>query len=156
MFHAQYTRIPFFEDVFKYTVIIDLSRARFFTSGVIAQMKGRNFRPGCIHIGNDVSFSNLLVIHIIYNLARRTIDCTAYCIGLRNSRKEKPGMITFHPQGIHHGPQPQAAAASKTKERTDEQAVMIDTRRPLHITDAAKRASQPDYWRSWGAKEQTR
>lgn len=76
----------------------------------------------------------------------------------------KPGMMTFHPQGIHHGPQPQAAAASKTKTRTDEQAVMIDTRHPLRVTDAAKRASNPDYWRSWGAtkdapaarKEETR
>jgi homogentisate 1,2-dioxygenase len=68
----------------------------------------------------------------------------------------RPGMVTFHPQGLHHGPQPQAAAASRTKERTDEQAVMIDTRRPLALTDAARRASVPDYFRSWTPKEAAR
>jgi homogentisate 1,2-dioxygenase len=62
-----------------------------------------------------------------------------------------PGMVTFHPQGIHHGPQPQAVAASKSKARTNEEAVMIDTRRPLTMTAAAKRAANPDYWKSWGA-----
>jgi len=68
----------------------------------------------------------------------------------------RPGMMTFHPQGIHHGPQPQAVVAAKTKERTTEQAVMIDTRNPLEPTDAARRASVPDYWRSWETKETTR
>ncbi len=62
-----------------------------------------------------------------------------------------PGMVTFHPQGIHHGPQPGAVAASKTKERTDEEAVMIDSRRPLELTPAAQSISFPDYWKSWMA-----
>jgi homogentisate 1,2-dioxygenase len=65
----------------------------------------------------------------------------------------RPGMVTFHPQGIHHGPSPQAVAASKTKTRTDEQAVMIDTRRPLLLTDAARAARIPEYWKSWMPKE---
>jgi homogentisate 1,2-dioxygenase len=67
-----------------------------------------------------------------------------------------PGTVTFHPQGIHHGPQPQAVKAASTKERTNEQAVMIDTRRPLVPTDAARRASFPDYWKSWMSKETRR
>lgn len=66
----------------------------------------------------------------------------------------RPGMVTFHPQGIHHGPQPQAVRASQTKQRTEEQAVMIDTRRPLAMTPAARRASVPDYWKSWMTKEE--
>ena len=65
----------------------------------------------------------------------------------------RPGMVTFHPQGIHHGPQPQAVLASKTKERTSEQAVMVDTRRPLSLTDAAMKAAVPDYHKSWTNKE---
>lgn len=65
----------------------------------------------------------------------------------------RPGMVTFHPQGIHHGPQPGAVASSKTRDRTDEQAVMIDTRRPLEMTDAARRVALPDYWKSWMTKE---
>lgn len=62
------------------------------------------------------------------------------------------GMVTFHPQGIHHGPQPGAVAAAVTKARTDEQAVMIDTRRPLEMTDAGRAASDPDYWKSWSQR----
>jgi homogentisate 1,2-dioxygenase len=65
----------------------------------------------------------------------------------------RPGMVTFHPQGIHHGPHPQAVAQSHTKTRTDEQAVMIDTKRPLCMTQAARRAHIPDYWKSWMPKE---
>jgi homogentisate 1,2-dioxygenase len=60
-----------------------------------------------------------------------------------------PGMVTFHPQGIHHGPQPGAVRASVDKTRTSEQAVMIDTRRPLELTAAGLAASDPDYWKSW-------
>ncbi|MEZ4655816.1 MAG: homogentisate 1,2-dioxygenase [Candidatus Eisenbacteria bacterium] len=60
-----------------------------------------------------------------------------------------PGMVTFHPQGLHHGPQPQAVAASRAKERTDEQAVMIDTRRPLAICPEAEAAENTEYWKSW-------
>jgi homogentisate 1,2-dioxygenase len=63
-----------------------------------------------------------------------------------------PGMVTFHPQGIHHGPQPQAVKASHTRERTNEQAVMVDTRRPLRMTEAAQRIAHPDYWKSWMEK----
>ncbi len=59
------------------------------------------------------------------------------------------GMVTFHPQGIHHGPQPGAVNAAHGKQRTNEQAVMIDTRNPLHITPAAESAEQGDYWQSW-------
>ena len=59
------------------------------------------------------------------------------------------GMITFHPQGIHHGPQPGATKAAENKERTDEKAVMIDTRFPLELTPQAKEIVNRDYWKSW-------
>lgn len=64
-----------------------------------------------------------------------------------------PGMVTFHPQGIHHGPQPGAAAVASTKSHTDEKAVMIDTRRPLEATPAARAAGIDTYWRSWMNEE---
>ena len=68
----------------------------------------------------------------------------------------RPGMVTFHPQGIHHGPQPQAAAAAKTKQRTDEVAVMVDTRNALSVTDAGRKVAIPDYWKSWQPKPAAR
>ncbi len=57
----------------------------------------------------------------------------------------KPGMVTFHAQGIH----PKAVEASKEKTHTNEKAVMIDTRYPLHLTAEAKQILWQDYWKSW-------
>src|SRR5690606_20918800 len=44
------------------------------------------------------------------------------------------GAMTFHPQGIHHGPHPKAYASVDDKTWTDEFAVMVDTRYPLEPT----------------------
>jgi homogentisate 1,2-dioxygenase len=62
------------------------------------------------------------------------------------------GMVTFHPAGIHHGPQPGAVRAAASKERTDEVAVMIDSRAPLRPIAHAARVERQDYWRSWQEK----
>lgn len=59
------------------------------------------------------------------------------------------GSLTFHPQGIHHGPHPKAYDASKDKLHTDEYAVMVDTRRPLQPTKWFEDNEVRDYWRSW-------
>jgi len=40
-------------------------------------------------------------------------------------------------------------AAAATKERTDEVAVMIDSRSPLRATEAASSVERLDYWKSW-------
>ena len=62
------------------------------------------------------------------------------------------GMLTFHPQGIHHGPQPGAVTRTKSVTRTEEVAVMIDTRRPLEPYDAVAKCEQTSYWKSWQKK----
>jgi len=61
----------------------------------------------------------------------------------------EPGMVTFHAQGIHHGPHPKAIEKSKNLTRTEEKAIMLDARYPLQMTAAAKSASWQDYWKSW-------
>jgi homogentisate 1,2-dioxygenase len=69
------------------------------------------------------------------------------------------GMVTFHPHGLHHGPQPSAvardreAAATGARRTTDEYAVMLDARRPLHLGDAAADVDVADYVMSWRAGE---
>jgi homogentisate 1,2-dioxygenase len=60
-----------------------------------------------------------------------------------------PGMVTWHPQGIHHGPHPKAIPLSRTKDRTDEVAVMVDTFHPLKATPAAALVENLNYWSSW-------
>lgn len=59
------------------------------------------------------------------------------------------GHITLHPAGIVHGPHPGATERSIGKKETEELAVMIDTFRPLRITEQAMEIADPDYWRSW-------
>ena len=62
------------------------------------------------------------------------------------------GMLTMHPQGIHHGPQPRAVGRTAEVMQTDEIAVMLDTKNPLDICPAAERVESVDYWKSWSPK----
>lgn len=59
------------------------------------------------------------------------------------------GAITYHPQGINHGPHPKAFLKADENEFTDEFAVMIDARRPLEMTDAFRSHENQSYWKSW-------
>lgn len=59
------------------------------------------------------------------------------------------GHITLHPGGIPHGPAPGAYERSIGKTVTEELAVMIDTFRPLSITEAALKIDDGKYYKSW-------
>ena len=62
-----------------------------------------------------------------------------------------PGMLTYHPAGFTHGPHPKALKRMFRQEKpaTDEYAVMIDTRDPLEVTDAASAVEWTGYVHSW-------
>ena len=59
------------------------------------------------------------------------------------------GQITLHPAGIPHGPHPGTYEASIGKKETKELAVMVDTFRPLQITEEALKIEVKDYYKSW-------
>ena len=59
------------------------------------------------------------------------------------------GMITLHPAGIPHGPHPGAYERSIGKKDTHELAVMVDTFRPLMVTEQALEIENPGYHKSW-------
>jgi homogentisate 1,2-dioxygenase len=59
------------------------------------------------------------------------------------------GYISLHPAGIPHGPHPGAYERSIGQKETGELAVMIDTFKPLRLTQAALNIQDPDYWKSW-------
>ena len=61
------------------------------------------------------------------------------------------GMITFHPCGFPHGPHPKALKKSMEDPHTftDEVAVMIDTRHPLHMSSEAEQVDIRAYADSW-------
>jgi len=65
-----------------------------------------------------------------------------------------PQMVTFHPSGFTHGPHPKAFAAGQTHTRkeTDEVAVMVDTRDPLEVGEAAFAVEEKAYADSWKTK----
>jgi homogentisate 1,2-dioxygenase len=59
------------------------------------------------------------------------------------------GAVTWHPQGIHHGPHPNAEKNAADKDFTHEIAVMVDTRFPLRATASAKKVEWEEYHMSW-------
>ncbi|MEM6800427.1 MAG: homogentisate 1,2-dioxygenase [Bacteroidota bacterium] len=59
------------------------------------------------------------------------------------------GYITLHPGGIPHGPHPGAYERSIGQKETEELAVMIDTFRPLQITENAMKIDDGIYYQSW-------
>jgi len=62
------------------------------------------------------------------------------------------GAITFHPQGIHHGPHPKAFKNANNNEFTDEFAVMIDAKNSLQMTPEFSAFENKEYWKSWMLK----
>jgi len=60
-----------------------------------------------------------------------------------------PGHITLHPGGIPHGPAPGAMERSIGKKETVEYAVMVDTFRPLMLTEQAMTIDDGVYYKSW-------
>lgn len=59
------------------------------------------------------------------------------------------GHISLHPAGIPHGPHPGATERSIGQTKTDELAVMVDTFKPLQITEEAMKIADEDYYKSW-------
>ena len=64
------------------------------------------------------------------------------------------GMVTVHPVGLPHGPQPSALGAfmdGHRPARHNEVGIMADFANPAQISDYALGLSQPAYMKSWGA-----
>ena len=59
------------------------------------------------------------------------------------------GQITLHPAGIPHGPHPGTVEKSIGKTETKELAVMVDTFKPLWLTEEGIKIMSDDYYRSW-------
>ena len=59
------------------------------------------------------------------------------------------GYISLHPAGIPHGPHPGTYEASIGKKGTEELAVMIDTFKPLQLTQDALDIDDGKYYQSW-------
>jgi len=97
--------------------------------------------PGALKVPffhNNDDFDEVLFYHAGDFFSRDNIDA---------------GMMTFHPSGFTHGPHPKALKnmLSQPKAATDEYAVMIDTRDPLEVGEAASTVENTAYVDSWKA-----
>jgi len=61
----------------------------------------------------------------------------------------KKGNITLHPAGIPHGPHPGLYEASIGQKETKELAVMVDTFKPMMVTENAIQIDDGKYYKSW-------
>ena len=90
-------------------------------------------------------------IPVPYNHSNVDSDEVIYYVdGDFMSRKNVvKGQITLHPKGIVHGPHPGAVEKGIGAKETNELAVMIDTFRPLKLTEQALKIEDKNYYRSW-------
>ncbi len=63
------------------------------------------------------------------------------------------GSVTLHPDGLPHGPHPGRVEDSLGQKQTDELAVMMDTHRPLHVSQEALAVEDESYYLSWTGAE---
>jgi len=92
-----------------------------------------------------------LAIPAPYNHSNIDSDEVLYYVeGEFMSRKHvDKGQITLHPAGIPHGPHPGTAEKSIGQKETKELAVMVDTFRPLLMTNYAMEIEDENYTLSW-------
>lgn len=86
-----------------------------------------------------------------YNHSNVDSDEVLYYVdGEFMSRKHvERGMISLHPTGIPHGPHPGAVEKSIGQKETRELAVMVDTFKPLKLTEEALGIEDQSYYKSW-------
>ena len=92
-----------------------------------------------------------LAIPAPYNHSNIDSDEVLYYVdGDFMSRKSvEKGQITLHPGGIPHGPHPGTVEKSIGAKETKELAVMVDTFKPLSLTDYALQIEDKNYPYSW-------
>ncbi len=92
-----------------------------------------------------------LAIPAPYNHSNVNSDEVLYYVDgdFMSRRGVELGDWTLHPSGLPHGPQPGATEASIGKKETHELAVMVDTFRPLKVSQQALGLEIPEYAYSW-------
>lgn len=92
-----------------------------------------------------------LSIPVPYNHSNIDSDEVLYYVDgdFMSRKKVTRGMITLHPAGIPHGPHPGTVEKSLGQKETKELAVMIDTFKPLWVTEAGANIMSGDYYKSW-------
>ena len=73
--------------------IVDFASSRLLTTWIVTCLEVSDFIPALVYVVNEVTLSYLLMVNIEKDFAGRTIDCTAYEIGLIGSLQKSPTMV---------------------------------------------------------------
>lgn len=86
MFHSKDERLVFLHAAIVNLLadlgIVDFPCPRFFASRVVAGLEIANLTPAQIDVGDQVAFSDLLMVNVKQDLAGRTVNGSADCIRL--------------------------------------------------------------------------
>jgi homogentisate 1,2-dioxygenase len=113
--------------------------------------EGNNFVV-CNFVPRKVDYHPLAVPVPYYHSNVDSDEVMFYCGGNYEARKGSgiaQGSVSLHPGGHTHGPQPGAVERSLGADFFDELAVMVDTFRPLEITESGTQCEDPDYAWTW-------
>jgi homogentisate 1,2-dioxygenase len=100
-----------------------------------------------------------LAVPVPYNHANVDSDEVLFYTGgnyeARKGAGIEQGSISLHPGGFTHGPQPGAPERALGVDFFDELAVMVDTFRPLDLTESAQACEDPGYPWTWSGRHTT-
>src|SRR5690606_5757680 len=87
--HAEDAVVSFRTDVAEEMPIVHLARARFLATRIVADLEIRDLAPGVIDVRDDVTFVALHVVHVVEDLAGRTVHRAADLIRLVRRAQEQ-------------------------------------------------------------------
>ena len=74
MFHPQDAVVTFSVNVLEDVPIVDFSGRRLFAAGIVTHLEIANLLPGHIHVGNEVTLLDLLMVNIHKDFHDEIVD----------------------------------------------------------------------------------
>ena len=113
--HPHNTSIALAFEMPKNVVIVDLARCRLFTTWIVSDLNISDLVPGLVHIRDQVSLGDLLIVEIVQDLARRARDGPADLERLRDTRQKDPRVVCPVIEGLEHHRQPGGSQSSAAR-----------------------------------------
>ena len=139
------------DSVDKVQELKDAGKINMITPAEVTEILGDKKVTGVSIIKNGLYDYHPESIPAPYNHSNIDSDEVIYYVdGDFMSRNDiEAGHISLHPAGIPHGPHPGATEKSIGKTKTEELAVMVDTFKPLKVTQEAMEIADEEYHKSW-------
>jgi len=80
--HPDDSLVALLVEVGEYVAEVDFAGRRLVAARIVPHLHVGDFIPGGVEVGNEIALGDLLVIDVVENLARRTVDRPADFVGL--------------------------------------------------------------------------